>query len=108
MSQQNAIAKITEAEQRAEVLCRVANERATEARADMERKAKEHLLTVERTAAEKNAKNMAQTKAQADMLTRKKREEAEREAEALRASAMERMNEAVSAIVWGIVENVSK
>lgn len=108
MSQQNAIEKITEAEQRAEVLCRVAGERAAEARADMERKAKEHLGMVERTAAEKNAKNLVQSRAQTDALIRKKREEAEREAEALREMATERMNEAVSAIVWGIIENVSK
>ena len=37
---QNAIAKITEAEQRAEVLCRVASERAAERHAEMEQKAK--------------------------------------------------------------------
>ena len=43
---QNAIAKITEAEQRAEVLCRVATERAAEERAGMEQKAKEHLCAV--------------------------------------------------------------
>ena len=105
---QAAIEKITEAEQRAEVLCRVAGERAAEARADMERKAKEHLLTVERAAAEKNAKNLAHSRAQTEVLIRKKREQAEAEAEALREVARERMDEAVQAIVWGIIENVSK
>ena len=47
---QSAIAKITEAEAQAEVLCRVAQERAAEMRAEMERKAKEHLAAVEREA----------------------------------------------------------
>lgn len=101
---QNAIEKITEAEQRAEVLCRVAAERAAEARADMERKAKEHLSAVERTAVEKNAKNLAQTREQAEMLIRKKREMAEQEAAEIVERAREHIGTAVNAIVWGIVE----
>ena len=101
---QNAIAKITEVEQRAEVLCRVAAERAAEERAGMEQKAKEHLCAVERTVTQQNAKNLAQTREQAAALIRKKREIAEREADELAAAAKERMDRAVSVIVWGIVE----
>ena len=101
---QNAIAKITEAEQRAEVLCRVAAERAAERRTEMEKKAKAHLCTVENTLTEKNAKNLAQAHEHAAMLIRKKREIAACEAEELTKSAREHMDRAVSVIVWGIVE----
>ena len=101
---QNAIAKITEAEQRAEVLCRVAAERAAEERAEIEQRAKAHLCAVEKNAVEKNAKNLAQTREHAEMLIQKKREIAEQEAAALAKSAGDRMERAVSVIVWGIVE----
>lgn len=101
---QNAIAKITEAEQRAEVLCRVAAERAAEQLAEMEQKAKAHLAAVEKHVTEKNAQNLAQTREHAAMLIEKKREIAEAEAEALAKSARERMDKAVGVIVWGIVE----
>ena len=105
---QNAIAKITEAEERAEVLCRVAQERAAEALADMERKAREHLATVERTATKQKEEKLLQMQELTLALIEKKRAEAEGEAKAIAQSARERMDEAVSAIVWGIVENVSK
>ncbi len=105
---QNAIAKITEAEQQAEVLCRVAEERAAEARAAMERKAKEHLVEVERAATAQNEQKLAQTRTLTAALIEKKRTEAEAEAKSAEERARERMDEAVSAIVWGIVENVSK
>ena len=104
---QNAIERIKEAEQQAEVLCRVAEERAGETRAEMERKAKEHLAAVERTAIAQKEQKLSQTRALAQALIEKKRVEAENEARAVEQSANERMDEAVSAIVWGIVENVS-
>ena len=104
---QSAIEKITEAEEQAEVLCRVAEERATEMRAEMERKAKEHLEAVERTATAQKEEKLLQTRELTRALIQKKRGEAEAEAKEAEKRARERMDEAVRAIVWGIVENVS-
>jgi vacuolar-type H+-ATPase subunit H len=104
---QSAIAKIKEAEEQAEVLCRVAEERATETRIQMEHKAKAHLAEVERTAIEQKEKKLAQTEELTKALLLKKRMEAENEAKELAQDAGARMDAAVSAIVWGIVENVS-
>ena len=104
---QSAIEKITEVEEQAEVLCRVAEERATEMRAEMERKAKEHLEAVERTATAQKEEKLLQTRELTRALIQKKRGEAEAEAKEAEKRARERMDEAVSAIVWGIVENVS-
>lgn len=104
---QSAIAKITEAEEQAEVLCRVAEERATEMRTEMERKAKEHLEAVERTATAQKEEKLSQTRELTRALIQKKRGEAELEAKEAEKRAREHMDEAVSAIVWGIVENVS-
>lgn len=101
---QDAIAKITEAEEQAEVLCRVAAERAAEARADMERKAKAHLEDVERQMAEQTKQKLAVSRMQTDALIEKKRAEAVAEAEELTKKAQERLDEAVKMIVWGIVE----
>ena len=105
---QEAILKITKAEEQAEVLCRVASERAAESRADMQKKASEHLALVESAAIERNKQKLAQSRAQAQALVEKKRAEAKAQAAALSARAEERMEAAVKAIVWGIVENVSK
>ena len=104
---QNAIAKITEAEEQAEVLCRVARERAAEARADLERKAKAHLAMVEQNATQQKEEKLAQTKELTRALVEKKRAEAQAEAQDVQTRAKEKMDEAVKAIVWGIVENVS-
>ena len=101
---QNAIERITEAEQKAEVLCRAAEERAAAARDEMEKQAKAHLDAVERNVTEKNAKNLAQTREHTQALIQKKRELSEKEAEALAKRAQEKMDAAVGAIVWGIVE----
>lgn len=101
---QDAIVKITKAEEQAEVLYRVATERAAESRADMESKAKEHLVLVESAAREKSRKQLAEASIAAKGLLQKKRAEAESEAEELSSKARERMDTAVKAIVWGIVE----
>jgi vacuolar-type H+-ATPase subunit H len=104
---QSAIAKIKEAEEQAEVLCRVAEERAAEMIAGMESKAKAHLAEVERTAVAQREEKLTQTKALTQALVDKKRQEAEQQARDAEAAAREHMDEAVRAIVWGIVENVS-
>ena len=104
---QNAIKRITEAEEQAEVLCRVAEERAAEMLAAMERKAKAHLAEVEQTAVAQREEKLVQTRELTRALVEKKRDEAVKEAKDIEERAKERMNEAVRAIVWGIVENVS-
>ncbi len=105
---QSAIAKITEAEEQAEVLCRVAEERAAERLAVMKQRAGEHLAEVARMATAQNEQKLAQTRELTAALIEKKRAEAEAEAKDAEERARERMDEAVSAVVWGIVENVSK
>lgn len=104
---QNAIKIITEAEEQAEVLCRVAEERAAEMLSTMERKAKAHLAEVEQTAVAQRAEKLDRTRELTQTLVEKKRAEAENEAKHIEEQARARMNEAVRAIVWGIVENVS-
>ena len=104
---QNAIVRITEAEDQAEVLCRVAEERAAEMLAEMKSKAKAHLTEVEQTALAQREQKLAQTKELTQALVEKKRAEAQGEAKAAEERAREKMDEAVRAIVWGIVENVS-
>ena len=104
---QNAIVRITEAEDQAEVLCRVAEERAAEMLAEMQSKANAHLAEVERTALAQREQKLLQTKELTQALVDKKRAEAQNEAKAAEEKAREKMDEAVRAIVWGIVENVS-
>ena len=101
---QDAIAKITEAEEQAEVLCRVAEERAVESRTKMEETAKAHFAAVERAAIQENEQRLEKTRQGVDALLQKKREEAEAEADELTAKAREHMDDAVQAIVWGILE----
>ena len=104
---QNAIVRITEAEDQAEVLCRVAEERAAEMLAEMQSKANAHLAEVERNALAQREQKLLQTKELTQALVEKKRAEAQGEAKAAEERAREKMDEAVRAIVWGIVENVS-
>ena len=103
MSQQ-AIEKITKAEEQAEVLLRVATERAADSRADMEKTGKEHLAFVELDATQKSKEKLAQARAATEALTQKKHAEAKAEADELAEKARERMETAVKAIVWGTMK----
>ena len=99
-----AIRQIRQIEDQAEILCRVAEERAAEMRERVMREGEAHLCEVERTTEQELAAELQQVRARAAALEQKKRAEAEREAAELELAARERMPEAVHRIVWGIIE----
>ena len=99
-----AVEAIRQAEEQAAVLCRVAGEKAAEMRAQIEREGKAYCETVERETEEAYARELEEIRARARALTHKKECEAEAEAKALRRAALEKKDEAVKLIIWGIVE----
>lgn len=99
-----AIAAIKQAETRAEVLCRVAEERAAEMRLRVETEGKAHCDQVEAEALSQHAATMESIRSRAEALSARKCAEAVRDAEALAEDARTRIPEAVQMIVWGIVE----
>ncbi len=101
---QDAIGRIMAAEEQAEVLCRVARERAEEMRAEMTRQGEHHLGDVERTTAAEYDKKIEEIRANAQALQEEKRKQAQEEAQRIKQAAEEHMEEAVKMIVWGIVE----
>ena len=101
---QDAIGKIMDAEEQAEVLCRVAKERAEEMRAEMTRQGEYHLAEVEKATAAEYAEKLNEMRAGAQALQEEKRVQAQEEAQRIKDTARERMDEAVKMIVWGIVE----
>ena len=101
---QDAIAQITQAEEQAEILCRVSTERAVEMRAEAKKQGEAHLAEVQRSATEEYTRKLTEMRENAEALLKKKRAEAEEQAKAMAATAEERMAEAVKMIVWGIVE----
>jgi hypothetical protein len=106
MSEQ-AIEKIRDAEGRAELLCRVAQEKADEMRERVRAQGEEHLAEVEESTTEEFARELEDVRRRARLLEEKKRKEAQKEADELIARARERMAEAAHLIVWEIVEDVS-
>lgn len=101
---QKALAAIAEAETQAEVLCRVAEEKATEMKNKIKTEGEAHCARVKEEATRECEDELATIKAHAERLGSKKREDAKREADDLIALARERMDEAVKTIVWGIIE----
>lgn len=101
---QEAIAAIRSAEDQAEVLCRVAAERAAEMRHKIESEGNAHCEATEAELSAEYAEELKDISARAEELIARKLTEAEQEAEELAARARERMEEAVRLIVWGIVE----
>ncbi len=101
---QKALAAITEAETQAEVLCRVAEEKATEMRNKIREEGLAHCAKVEQETEAEYKGELDAITASALRLTEKKRADAEREATLLAERARARMEEAVKTIVWGIVE----
>ncbi len=99
-----AVEAIRQAEEQAAVLCRVAGEKAAEMRAQIEREGKAHCEAVEKETTEAYARELEEIRARAKALTDKKEREAETEAKALRRAALEKQDEAVKRIIWGIVE----
>lgn len=100
----NAISAIREAESQAEVLCRVAEEKAAEMKSKIEQEGNAHCAQVEKETTAEYTAELEEISKHVRRLTEKKTEEAEREAAELAERARERMGEAVKAIVWGIIE----
>lgn len=99
-----AIAAIKQAEEQAEILCRVAKEKADEMRLRIEKEGQAHCeRTVKETEAEYQEK-IEEIRKRAQALLEKRRLEAISEAEALSAEAELHMAAAVKQIIWGIVE----
>ncbi len=101
---QEAISAIRQAEEQAEVLCRVAEEKATEMRNKIKREGEAHCAGVEQETAAEYTEELAAITAHAKRLTAKKLQEAEEEAEAHAERARTHIDEAVKLIIWGIVE----
>ena len=99
-----AIAAIRGAEEQAEVLCRVAAERAAEMRHKIEKEGLAHCEATEAELTAEYAEELEDIRARTEALIAHKLTEAEAEAERLTARARERMEEAVRLIVWGIVD----
>lgn len=100
----DAIGAIREAESQAEVLCRVAREKAAEMKSKIEQEGNAHCAEVEKQTAAEYTAELEEIGKHVRRLTEKKNEEAEREAQELAARARSHMDEAVKTIVWGIVE----
>jgi len=101
---QKALAAIAEAETQAEVLCRVAEEKAAEMKNKIKAEGEAHCAKVEKETAEAFERELAAIRERAERLSAKKREDARREADEIISLARERMDEAVKSIVWGIIE----
>jgi len=99
-----AIMHIREAEAQAAVLCRVAEEKATELRERVKTQGEAHCAAVREDTEAEYAAVLADMRRRALALEEKKRLEALDEADALRAAARERIDEAIKFIVWEIVE----
>jgi len=99
-----AIQQIRQTEDQAEILCRVAEERAAEMRERVTREGEAHLAAVECDTEAEFAAELQRIRSRAAALEEKKRAEAEKEAAALELAARERLPEAVHRIVWGIIE----
>ncbi len=101
---QEAIAAIRQAEEQAEVLCRVAKEKANEMKNKIKQEGEAHCQSVEKELAAEYAEELSDVTARAKRLTAKKLQDAEDEAGALAERARAHIDEAVKLIIWGIVE----
>lgn len=99
-----AILHIREAEDRAAVLCRVAEEKATELRERVKAQGEAHCAAVRENTEAEYATVLADMRHRALALEEKKRMEALSQAEEMKAAARERINEAMNVIVWEIIE----
>lgn len=99
-----AILQIREAEDKADVLCRVAEEKATELRERVKAQGEAHCAAVRENTEAEYAAVLADMHRRALALEEKKRLEALSQAEALKTAARERIDEAIHIIVWEIVE----
>ena len=103
MSKQ-VIEEIRKAEAKAAEVRRAANEKAAAMRAAVEAQGKAQSEEVLRVTENEYNGRLSEIEERADRLIARKRAEAETEAAALCDAARVHMNEAVKAVVWGIVE----
>ena len=99
-----AIERIKEAEDRAAILCRVAEEKATEMRERVKAEGEAHCAAVREATEAEYAEILDDVRRRTAALEQKKRREAEAEAEAMKQAAAEHIGEAVRTIVWEILE----
>ena len=105
MSYQNkSIRAIRDAEEQAAMLCKMAEDRAKEMRDRVHTEGEAHCAEVTRTAEEEVAATLAEVRRRAAAIREKKRSDAMDEAARLTMSARENMDDAVSHIVWEIIE----
>lgn len=100
----DAINAICQAEEQAEVLCRVAAERADEMRAEVESEGTAHYNKITEDAQRECDFELSVVTAKTQRLSAKKKKEIAAEGEALAQEARTHMEAAVGLIVWGIVE----
>ena len=99
-----AIDAIRQAEEQAEVLCRVAEERAAEMRARIDEEGQAHCDKAAEEATLELTSELGEIEARSQRLAAKMKKDAEAEAAALIKRAGAHMDEAVRLIVWGIIE----
>ena len=99
-----AIRQIREAEDQAAILCRVAQERATEMRERTKAQGEADCAEAERRTEAEYAAELAEIRNRAIALEAKKCAEAEAEAKKIEEAAREKIPEAIRIIVWEIVE----
>lgn len=99
-----AILEIKKAEDQAAATRRIAAEKAAAMRDAVEEQGAAHCEEVIRATEAEYGERLSEIREKAKDLIRQRQEDAEAEAEALIAAAEERMDAAVQAIVWGIVE----
>jgi hypothetical protein len=100
----DAIRQIRDAEEQAAILCRFAEERAAEMRENVRIDGEAYCTQAGAEAQAEHDAALAEMHRRAALLENKKRAEAQAEAQALAASARERIPEAVKLIVWEIIE----
>ena len=99
-----AIAAIVQAEEQAEVLCRVAKEKADEMRLRIEKEGLAHCARTEEETEAEYRERVEEIRRRSAALLEKRRLEAIAEADELAATAELHMEAAVKQIIWGIVE----
>ena len=82
----------------------MAEEKAAEMKNKIKTEGEAHCAKVEKETTEELERELQAIQRHAELLSQKKREEAQREADEIISLARERMDEAVKSIVWGIIE----
>ena len=99
-----ALNAIRQAEEQAEMLCRVAEEKATEMRARIAREGAAHCAAVKKQTETEYAAQIEEVKLRTERLVAKHEKDALAEAQALSKLAEPHLDEAVEQIIWGILK----